>query len=129
MPGGLLALWLLMQAAPAIPAPVATDDASVADFLARAQAVKKLGDAAAASPQFAAIKAEVARITRAYRADLAQQKATGQPPHSCPPERSGLTSSNLMSELNQVPPELRPSTSVKSVYYAMMKKRYPCPFP
>ncbi|RJF93934.1 hypothetical protein [Sphingomonas cavernae] len=125
--GGLLALLLLVQAAPPTVTAPATG-ASVADFLARAQAVRKLGDAAAASPEFAAIKAEVAAITRAYRADLARQKAAGQPAHSCPPDRSGLTSSNLMADLNQVPVELRATTDVKSVYYAMMKKRYPCPF-
>lgn len=124
MKGELLALLLLA------PPPIAAsaDGASVADFLERAQMVRKLGDGAAASPEFAAIKAEVAAITRAYRADLARQKAAGETPHSCPPDRSGLTSSNLMSELNRVVPELRATTSVKSVYYAMMMKRYPCPF-
>lgn len=126
MPGGLLALLLLAQATP--PVVAAPVDSSVADFLTRARAIKALGDAGASSPEFASIKAEVTAITRAYRADLAKQKAAGQPAHSCPPDRSGLTSSNLMAELNQVPPELRATTSVKTVYYAMMKKRYPCPF-
>lgn len=127
IPGGVLAL-LLVQAVPAASA-ISGQSASVADFLSRAQAVRKLGDAAATSPELASIKAEVAAITRAYRADLAKQKATGQPAHSCPPDRSGLTSANLMADLNQVPVELRATTSVRSVYYAMMKKRYPCPFP
>ncbi len=128
MQGGLLALLLLMQAAPPAAVSTAADGASVADFLARAQALKKLGNAAAASPEFAAIKAEVAAITRAYRADLARQRAEGQPAHSCPPTRSGITSTDLMTDLNQVPVELRATTSVKSVYYALMKKRYPCIF-
>ncbi|MCJ8156670.1 hypothetical protein [Sphingomonas sp. LaA6.9] len=127
IPGGVLAL-LLVQAVSTAPA-ISGQGASVADFLARAQAVRKLGDAAATSSELASIKAEVAAITRAYRADLAKQKAAGQPTHSCPPDRSGLTSANLMADLNQVPVELRATTSVRSVYYAMMKKRYPCPFP
>lgn len=127
MPGGLLGtvLMLLAAAVPAAPVPVG-QGSSVADFLARARLVTARGEAAAQSPEYAAIRAEVAEITRAYRADLVRQQKTGVPPHSCPPPRSGLTSSSLMAELNLVPPEKRRETKVKSVFYAMMKKRYPC---
>lgn len=121
MQGVLLAMTLLAPAAQA-----AGDETSVADFLERAQAVSELGDAAAESPELAAMKTEIRTITLAYRAHLAAQARAGQPPHSCPPPRSGLTSSNLMAELNAVPPEKRQATSVRQAFYTMMKKRYPC---
>ena len=122
MQAALLVLALLSPAAAA-----ASAETDVADFLAKAKAVSNLGDAAADSPELAAMKAEIRRITLAYRADLAAQARAGTPPHSCPPERAGLTSSNLMAELNSVPPEKRRETSVTQAFYAMMKKRYPCP--
>lgn len=129
----LLSAWLLTVTALA-PAgavgvsapPLSAQDISVKDLLARADAVRALGPLAAESEELAAMKRDIARIARGYRTMLTQSTGRGEPPHSCPPPRSGLTSSDLFGALGAVPPEKRAEMGVSMVYAELMKKRYPC---
>ncbi|UIJ45364.1 hypothetical protein LZK98_20370 [Sphingomonas cannabina] len=101
---------------------------TVADFIARTNALRAMGAAAAESPELQQLKAEIAGVIAAYRADLAAASRAGEPPHSCPPPRgrTGLTSTDLIREFNAIPPADR-GISVRDAFYAIMKKRYPCP--
>lgn len=95
-------------------------------MLARIDAVTALGDAAASSPELAALKAEIAQIAREYRRDLHRRAQAGEAPASCPPPRSGLTSRDLFEALADVPPEDRMTIGAPTIYSDMMEKRYPC---
>jgi hypothetical protein len=114
---------LAAMTAPAI----AAEPMTVADFLAKTNTLRSKGLLAIGSPDIQLLKDEVTSATVAYRADLAAQRAAGQPPHSCPPPRGQvpLTSTDLIAEFNAIPPAER-TVGVKAAFYAMMKKRYPC---
>ena len=109
-------------------APLPAQAMSVADFLAKAAALKAKGMGALFAPELKQVKAEMEGVSNAYRADLAAQRAAGQPPHSCPPPKgkAKIGSEEFIGEFQAVPPAQRGSTSVKQVFYAMMKKRFPC---
>lgn len=108
-------------------AAIAQQPTTVADFLARTNALRAKGAEAATSPDMQSLKNEMASVIAGYRADLAAQRQAGEPPHSCPPPRgqTGLTSTDLIREFNAIPPGDR-GVSVKDAFYAIMKTRYPC---
>jgi hypothetical protein len=100
---------------------------SVAEFLAKAHALKDRGIFAMGSPDIKLLTDEMAGIRTAYRADLARQAAAHQPPHSCPPPvgQSKMTSDEFIAELERIPAAQR-GMSMRQAFYAMMKRRYPC---
>ena len=67
------------------------------------------------------------RVADAYRADLTAARQAGRTPHSCPPPKgkASFGAKEVMAEFNAIPPARR-NMSVKTAFYAMMKKRYPC---
>lgn len=107
--------------------PVAAQAMTVGEFLAKADALKAKGVLALGSPDIALLRDEVTAARTAYRADLATQLAAGKKPHSCPPPvgQSKISSDDLIAEFRMVPPAKR-NISVKTAFYAMMKKRFPC---
>lgn len=117
---------VMLAVAMMVPAPAQA--MSVADFLAKAAILKARGMGALFAPELKQVKAEIQSVSSAYRSDLATQRAAGKPPHSCPPPKgkAKFTSEEIMGEFQAVPPAQRGTTSVKQVFYAMMKKRFPC---
>lgn len=112
----------------ALALPVPAQAMSVADFLSKAAILKAKGMGALFEPELGQVKTEIESVSTAYRADLAAQRAAGKPPHSCPPPKgkARLTSDDFLKEFQAVPPAQRATTSVRQVFYGMMKKRYPC---
>jgi hypothetical protein len=100
---------------------------SVAEFLAKANALKAKGFLAIGSSDIKLLRTEVERASDAYRSDLASAKAAGRAPHSCPPPKgkAKIGSNELMAEFEAIPAAKR-NMSVKTAFYAMMKKRFPC---
>lgn len=107
--------------------PTSAQAMSVAEFLAKANALKARGFMAMGSPEIKLLRTEVERASDAYRSDLASAKAAGRAPHSCPPPKgkAKIGSNELMAEFQSIPAAQR-GMSVKSAFYAMMKKRFPC---
>ena len=118
---------LAVMAGAALLLPVSAQAMSVAEFLAKANALKSKGFLAMGSPDIKLLRAEVERASGAYRSDLATAKAAGRAPHSCPPPKgkAKIGSKELMAEFETIPTAQR-GMSVKSAFYAMMKKRFPC---
>lgn len=116
-----------MMAGAALLLPVSAQAMSVAEFLAKANALKAKGFLAMGSPDIKLLRTEVERASDAYRGDLATAKAAGRAPHSCPPPKgkAKIGSKELMAEFEGIPVAQR-GMSVKSAFYAMMKKRFPC---
>jgi hypothetical protein len=100
---------------------------TVAEFLAKANALKAKGPLALMSPDLGLLRKEMQDIGAVYRADIQAARAAGRPPHSCPPPRDQvrMDSSQLLAELEKIPPAQR-GMSVKTAFYAIMKRRYPC---
>lgn len=112
------ALALVSAGAPAM---------TVAEFLARANAVMAKGARAAESPDFAPLTTEIRVAVEAYRDDLNAARRAGSAPHSCPSAARGVRFSTreLVAEFSAIPSADR-GMSVRTAFYAMMKKRYPC---
>lgn len=108
----------------AVPAQAMT----VAEFLAKAHALKAKGPLALVSPDLPLLKKEMQGIGAGYRADIDAARAAGRTPHSCPPPKgqAKMDSSQLLAELERIPPAHR-GMSMKTAFYAIMKRRYPCP--
>jgi hypothetical protein len=100
---------------------------SVAEFLAKANALKAKGALALLSSDLGLLQKEIADISTVYRADIQAARAAGRTPHSCPPPKGQvkMDSSQLIAELEKIPPRQR-GMSMKSAFYAIMKRRYPC---
>jgi hypothetical protein len=100
---------------------------TVAEFLAKANALKAKGMMAAFSSDIGLLKGEMAGVAASYRADLESARAAGRKPHSCPPPKgqTRMTSTDLLAELEKIPPARR-SMSMKAAFYGIMARRYPC---
>lgn len=101
---------------------------TVAEFLAKSEAVKAKGMLAMMSSDLKLLQGEMKGVAAAYRADIDAAQKAGKAPHSCPPPKgkASIGSDDVMAELQSVPAAEKPRMSVKTAFYAMMKKRYPC---
>lgn len=118
---------LAVMAGAALVLPASAQAMSVAEFLAKANALKAKGFLALGSSDIKLLRTEVERASDAYRSDLATAKAAGRAPHSCPPPKgqAKIGSNELLAEFEKIPTAQR-SMSVKTAFYAMMKRRFPC---
>lgn len=100
---------------------------SVAEFLAKVNALKAKGAMAMFSPDIGLLKQEIEGASVAYRSDLAAAAAAGKRPGSCPPPKGTVKmgSNELIAEFEKIPPAQR-SVSVKDAFAAMMARRFPC---
>ncbi len=107
--------------------PASAQAMSVAEFLAKASALKAKGFLAIGSPDIKLLRSEVESAANAYRADIQAARAAGRPPHSCPPPKgkAKIGSKEVMADFEAIPVAQR-GMSVKSAFYAMMKRRFPC---
>ena len=105
--------------------PAAGHAMSVADFLTKIEKLKTKGMGAMFSPDLKAVVNEMKTVSADYRADLAKapRGELGCPP---PKGKVKLTQDEFMGAFTAVPPAQRATTSVKSVLYATMKRRFPC---
>jgi lysylphosphatidylglycerol synthetase-like protein (DUF2156 family) len=96
---------------------------SVGTFVVKADALKKKGMMAMMSSDVGLLKKEMGAATLAYRNDIKAARATGRPPHSCPPAKGSMNSDDLIAHFRTLPA----NTGIKAGFYALMKKKYPCP--
>ena len=101
---------------------------SVADFLAKANALQAKGMAAMFSPDLKLVMREFKAAGPAYRADVAKARAEGRNDLGCPTMagKFGVNSTAVIAEFSAIPPAEQRTTSVRQAFYAMMKKRFPC---
>jgi hypothetical protein len=107
--------------------PVWAAEGNVADFLARANALKAKGAMAVFSA------GEIGRMTQqikaagaAYRARLAQEKAAGHP-SSCPPEKTSLNSNDILAHFASYPEAQRAKIPLSVAMGDLFIRRFPCP--
>ena len=115
----------------ALAAPVG--EMSVAEFLPKAENLKAKGMAAMFSSDLKPVVAEMKAIGTGFRADLDRARAGGRTDMGCPPPKGqgkgkgvGIKADEIFAVLRAVPPAQRATTTVKSVFYAMMARRFPC---
>lgn len=117
------ALALVLLATPALAEP---GDMSAAAFLAKADALRAKGAMALLSGDIKLLKAEGQAAGQAYRARLRADKAAGRTPHSCPPPKSSINSTQIIAHLRSYPAAQRPRITMKAAISDLMAKTYPC---
>ncbi len=113
------ALLVLPMAAPAM---------TVAEFLAKADALKAKGMMAMMSSDLPVVRGEMQAAATAYRADVDAARAKGRTDLGCPPPKgqAKLSSDIVMADLAAIPKPTQARTTVKAALYDVMRKRYPC---
>ena len=108
--------------------PVAASSMTVAEFLARAEALKAKGMMAMMSSDLPVIRGEMQAATSTYRADVDAARAKGRTDLGCPPPKgqAKISSDTIMADLAAIPKAVQAKMTVKAGLYAAMAKRYPC---
>ena len=108
--------------------PVAASSMTVAEFLARAEALKAKGMMAMMSSDLPVIRGEMQAATSTYRADVDAARAKGRTDLGCPPPKgqAKISSDTIMADLAAIPKAAQAKMTVKAGLYAAMAKRYPC---
>lgn len=108
--------------------PAAAHAMSVAEFLAKTDALKAKGVLALGSPDIGLLRDDIATASDAYRAGLAREVAAGRKPSSCPPPKgtAKVTSDDIIAAFRAIPAGQRAKMSTKTAFAAFMAKRYPC---
>lgn len=101
---------------------------TVAEFLAKTTALKAKGIFAIGSSDIGVLKTEMQAVAADYRTDILAARTADRKPHSCPPPKgqAKLSSTEFIADLERIPVAQR-GMSMKAAFYAMMKRRYPCP--
>jgi len=108
--------------------PVSASAMSVAEFIAKGEVLKAKGMGAMFSPELKSIMTELKATGTSYRTDLEAARAAGRTDLGCPPPKGKgrMTQQEFTTAFAAVPLAERATTSVKTVFYRMMKTRYPC---
>lgn len=108
--------------------PVTAHAMSVAEFLAKTDALQAKGPLALASSDLPLLRNEISIASDAYRAGLAREVAAGRKPSSCPPPKgtAKVTSDDIIAAFRAIPAGQRAKMSTKTAFAAFMTKRYPC---
>lgn len=110
-----------------LPAAASAQSMTVDQFLTKANGLKAKGIMALGSSDLTLLRNHMMAVAEDYRRDIEGARATGKPPHSCPPPKgkTKLGSNELLAEFEKIPPARR-NVSTKAAFYDMMKRRYPC---
>jgi hypothetical protein len=108
-----------------VPVAAATGDMTVAEFLARANAVKSRGMLAVFSSEYRALKNEGAVALRGYREQLAAERAEGRP-SSCPPRNIRVDSDVVLNHLRTYPASDRDRVDLHQAVADYHRRTWPC---
>jgi hypothetical protein len=108
--------------------PFATNAMTVAEFLAKAEALKAKGMMAMMSSDLTVVRSEMQAATTAYRADVDAARAKGITTLGCPPPKGQvkLSSDVILADFAATPKAAQKRTTVKAGLYAIMVERFPC---
>jgi hypothetical protein len=98
----------------------------ISSFLAKADALKKRGFFAMGSPDIKLLRNEVVNAAAAFDAEIAAARKAGRVPPACVPPKTKLNSEEMMTFFRTIPAAQAQTMTVKTGFYALMKKRYPC---
>jgi hypothetical protein len=123
-------VFLVTAISLSVAAPLAAKpgDMTLAQFLPKAEKLQKRGMLAMFSDDLKLVKREVEGASADYRARIEADRKAGKPAHSCPPPKGkgSMTSKELLAHFRSYPESRWSSVSVRSGFFDLMKKRYPC---
>lgn len=101
-------------------------DMTLAVFIPKAERLMEKGALAMFSGDMKVVKGEVEGASADYRARITRDTAAGRTPHSCPPAKGSMNSEELMAHFSSYPQSRRANITVRTAFFALMKKKYPC---
>ncbi len=111
----------------ATPLAAAPGDMSVATFLQKANRLEKKGPLALLTSDYKLLKREIEGTANTYKNKLKRDRAAKRKTESCPPKGGvSLNSDQLLAHLRSYPVAKRRSTSIRTAFADMMRKRFPC---
>lgn len=103
---------------------------TVAEFLAKADAVKAAGLPAAKSHDLTAMRDAVQEAAKAYRKQMTSDRRAGLPPRSCPPpEGDGKIDAEALLKSFRALPTRKRTMSVHDAVFAAMDDQFACAKP
>ena len=99
---------------------------SVADFMAKVNALKAKGPMALFSSDIGVLKAEGMAAGQSIRNDQEAALAAGRPPVTCVPKGSKVSSNELLAYFGKIPPAQQRSMSVKQGMLGLLRQKWPC---
>ena len=125
------AAWLVGAAVLVAPTIViaAPGTMTVAEFLTKADKLKATGMAAMFSSDLKPLMTEMTSAAKSYRIDARAAGGAGRADLGCPPAQGkfGVKSDEILAEFASMPSADRGRTTAKAAFYAMMKRKFPCP--
>lgn len=116
------ALTLLLAA---IPAAAQAQSMTVADFLARAEALERKGALALFSSDLKLLKAQMQNSGKQLRAEQVAAQKAGRKPATCLPAKASMESDELLRYFRSIPPQQR-SMTVKAGLAGFASRKFPC---
>jgi hypothetical protein len=98
----------------------------VATFLDKAEALQRKGPLALLSGDVKLLMGELNGASKALRAERLAAKAAGRTPAYCPPETGRLSSGEILTAFQAIPPAERAGTEVKDALRSLYARRFPC---
>jgi len=111
------------DAAPIVPSP----DMTVAAFLARVDQLRKNGREWTLSPEAGELFGAISTTGKAYRRNLADRLASGQPVEACLPPEAEIDSDVLFAHLAGYTPEAAARTTIREAFSQLVRQQFPCP--
>lgn len=125
---GVLAVSAAQAAEPAPAAAIVpSPDMTVAAFLARVDQLRPAGPEWPLSPEAGELFAAISTVGKAYRQNLAERLAAGQPVEACLPPEAEIESDVLFRHFASYPPEAAARTSIRDAFSELVRQRFPCP--
>ncbi|MFB0612381.1 hypothetical protein [Aurantiacibacter poecillastricola] len=111
-----------------VPAAAQAQDMRLDTFLQKAERLERRGALALFSSDLGLLKEEVQASARIYRQRIGADHDAGRAPHSCPPEEgsASLNSNDILEHFRSYPASRRQSVTVRTAFFDMMARRYPC---
>ncbi len=106
----------------------ATAEMAVSTFLSKADALAAKGIFAMGSSDIALLKTEVKTASAAFRAEQDAAISAGRKPSACLPPKGTIVmnADDLMAYFRTIPAAQASKTSVKTGFYTLMRRKYPC---
>jgi len=105
--------------------PASANAMNVAQFLVKAEGLKKKGMMALLSSDLGVLKKEFKSAGTALKAENEAARKAGRKPQFCAPEKAKLNSEELLAHFHSIPPAQR-GMSFKTGLGLFMEKKFPC---
>ena len=116
-----------MLAAVLVAVPVTALQAmTVATFLQKAEALESRGALALLSSDYGLLKNEISTASQSLRAERIAAQRAGRRATYCPPERAGVTPSELLASFRSIPAAQRQRMPVREGLRRLLVRKFPC---